>query len=602
MPGEAELIMFAIRSAVKLGRQSRAAYVDAVRRRELVLPLPGFPAAITVDSAGGYFVGEGRRHLQASARLTALVDRWKARTALTSEEEAELRAARCESFVRDLAGAGLPVTATDASLFDPEDLETLLRVRQWGRGTDPTPSALQRVGGALIEIGADYLGSVPGALDRDSTTGKLAEALLAGLEPLELSEVPVHELPARLFVATLETVATRPELLTGDPKVQELVRVTSRGLAQDVGARVALMRQRGDTDSSREERVAAWGELVFRSLLATGARTVLEDPATFLGVGRPGEAAIVSEVGKGMLGLVLDGPEAGLDRVFSREGIDGVLKAALGAVGRHPEILARTGNRGLQALLVSVATELGRIESPLTPAVLPEVTRLILDKTGEHLDLVWPELATRPERHLLLTAAATALAILAAPPPSGARWPAALGRDELLAVTRTVLDELVQNPAWLLAAAGEGDARLRATLEPAVGVLRARGTAHLGAGTAGQVLQAAIRAVGLRVELLDRMPAGEAMAGQPVVAAALDAMLAAIFEPPGARAAWRVARAETVVAMVQLGLGELARHGAGPAQVATLDALVREQVAGIEAGRAWDLEAFAVGLHAALGA
>ena len=601
MPGEAELIMFAIRSAIKLGRQSRTAYVDAVRRRELVLPLPGFPTAITVDDAGGYFVGEGRRHLQASARLAVLVDQWKARTPLAPEEEAELRAARCESFVRDLAEAGLPVTATDASTVDPEDLETLLAVRQWGRGTDPTPSALQRVGGALIEIGADYLASVPGALSADSTTGKLAEALLAGLEPLELSEVPVHELPARLFVATLETVAMRPELLTGDPKVQELVRVASRGLARDVGARIALMRRRGDSDSSREERVAAWGELVFRSLLATGARTVLENPRTFLGIEGPGEAALVSEVGKSVLGLVLDGPEADLGRVFSREGVDVVLRAALTAVARHPEILGRTENRGLQALLGAVAAELGQLQSPLTPGVIPEVTRLILQKTGEHLELVWPEMATKPERHLLLTAAATTLAILTTPPAAGARWWPAFGRDDLLTVTGTVLDELVQNPAWLLAAAGEGDARLRATLEAALGVLRARGTAQLGAGTATQVLQAAVRAVALRAELLDRMPAGGPRAGQPVVAAAIDAMLTTIFEPPGARAAWRIARAEAVVGIVQLGLGELARRGAGPAEVTALDAFVREQIVGIEAGRPWDLESFAAGLPAALG-
>ena len=33
MPGEAELIMFAIRSAIKLGQQSREAYVDATRRQ-----------------------------------------------------------------------------------------------------------------------------------------------------------------------------------------------------------------------------------------------------------------------------------------------------------------------------------------------------------------------------------------------------------------------------------------------------------------------------------------------------------------------------------------------------------------------------------------
>jgi hypothetical protein len=601
MPGEAELIMFAIRSAIKLGQQSREAYVDATRRRELVLPLPNFPTAITPDSAGGYFIGEGVRHVQRPSRLADLVDKWKTRTALADAEKQELRVFRCECFVQDLTEAGLPVTAADVSTFDPEDLTTLLAVRQWGRGTDPTPSALQRVGGTLIEIGVDYFATMPGALNANSTTGKLAQAVLTGLEPLKFSEISLSELPGRLFVATLETVSTHPTLLTGDPKIRELVKVTSRGLAQDVGARIALMRARGDSDSSREERVAEWGELVFRSILGTGGRMVLEDPKTFLGIKPAGEAALISEVGKGVLGLILDDPDGDLSRVFSREGVDVVLKAALTAVAKHPEILVDKKDAGLRALLVSVAGELGQFDTLLTPAVVPEVTRLILEKTGENLELLWPEMAKKPENHLLLTAGKTTLAILTKKPPAGARWKPAFGRDDLLAVTGTVFDELVQNPAWLLAAAGDTDASLRAALDAALGVLRARGTRQLSVATATEVLQASIRAVALRAEFLEKMPAGGPMAGQPVLAAALDAILATIYDPPGARAAWRLARADAVVGVVQIGLGELARQGASPQRVAALDAFVREQAAAIEAGRAWDLDTFATGLRTALG-
>jgi len=599
MPGEAALIMFAIRSAIKLGQQSRSAYVDATRRRELVLPLPDFPTAITIDSAGGYFIGEGMRHVRRPSRLADLVDRWQARAPLAAAEAEELRVLRCECFVQDLTEAGLPVTAADASTFSPADLQALLTVRQWSRGTDPTPSALQRVGATLIEIGVDYLATVPGAINASSTAGQLAQAALAGLEPLKLAEIGIDELPARLFVATLETVSSQPGLLTGDPKVQELVRVTARGLAQDVGGRVAAMRASGDSDSSREARVVEWGELVFRSVLATGGRMVLQDPKTFLGLEPAGEAALVSGVGAGVLSLVLDGPEADLSRVFSRAGIDTVLGAALSAVAKHPELLTGRKDDGLRALLVSIAGELERFETPLTPALLPEVTRLILEQTGEHLDLLWPDLARKPEHHLLLAAARTSLALLTKPPAAGARWRPAFGREDLLAVTGTVFDELVHNPAWLVAA-DDGPASLQVALEAVLGVLRARGTARLGVGTAAEILQTAIRAVALRAELLDRMPADGPMAGQPVLAAALDATLATIFDPPGARAAWRLARTDAVVGLVRIGLGELARQGASPRRVAALAGVLREQAAGIEAGQAWDLDAFATGVRTAL--
>jgi hypothetical protein len=83
MPGEAELIMFAIRSAIKLGQQAREAYVDSTRSRELVLPLPNFPTELTVDDAGGYFVEQGARHVQRLSRLADLMDKWRARTLST---------------------------------------------------------------------------------------------------------------------------------------------------------------------------------------------------------------------------------------------------------------------------------------------------------------------------------------------------------------------------------------------------------------------------------------------------------------------------------------------------------------------------------------
>ena len=102
MPGEAELIMFAIRSAIKLGQQSREAYVDATRRQALVLPLPNFPIAITVEDAGGYFLGAGARRVDGSPRLGVLVDKFKNRTPLTDPEKDEFLGLRRECFVQDL--------------------------------------------------------------------------------------------------------------------------------------------------------------------------------------------------------------------------------------------------------------------------------------------------------------------------------------------------------------------------------------------------------------------------------------------------------------------------------------------------------------------
>jgi hypothetical protein len=327
---------------------------------------------------------------------------------------------------------------------------------------------------------------------------------------------------------------------------------------------------------------------------------VLADPEVFLGIEPGGEAALVSDVGSAVLGLVLDAPDGGLTRAFSRESVDTVLKAALGVAARHPEILVAREDRGLRALLASIAEELGRYDTLATTGILPELTRSILARTGEHLDLLWPSASADPRAHLLLPAAKTSLAVLTATPPAGARWRPTLGRDDVLAVTGAVFDELVQNPSWLVAAAGDGDRSLETALVAAVDVLRARATPRLSAATAVEVLKAALRAGAVRAEFFDRMPAGAAAAGKPVLAAALDAMLATIFEPAGARAAWRLTRAVAVTGIVRAGLDELARRGPTAGRVGRLETVLRAQAAAIEAGDAWDLGIFAAGVREAL--
>ena len=51
----ATLMLFAIRSAVKLGQQARIAYVDSTRRREIVLPLSNSFNSSGFMDALGYF-------------------------------------------------------------------------------------------------------------------------------------------------------------------------------------------------------------------------------------------------------------------------------------------------------------------------------------------------------------------------------------------------------------------------------------------------------------------------------------------------------------------------------------------------------------------
>jgi hypothetical protein len=270
-------------------------------------------------------------------------------------------------------------------------------------------------------------------------------------------------------------------------------------------------------------------------------------------------------------------------------------------VGEHPEILLQSNHTGLPKLLSAIATELSQYDTLLTPDILPELTRMILAKTGDNLTLLWPDLASNPQHHLLLTAASTTLALLTRPPASSQKWTLHFSSANLLDVVNAVLDELAANPTWLLDQAAQLNDNLKLALETALDVLRHRADKRLSPATAVAVLRAVVEKVGLRQEFLDRMPAGTAMAGKTLLAAVLETIFATIFDDRiEARAAWQVVRTETIVALVNISLTQLARARLSPQKVTTFADCVTQQITMLTAGAAWHIPTFETKLQEVL--
>jgi hypothetical protein len=308
-------------------------------------------------------------------------------------------------------------------------------------------------------------------------------------------------------------------------------------------------------------------------------------------------------VGTSVLSLVLDGEDVHLDRLLSRQGVETITQTALAVLGEHPEILSLSKNTGLQKLLSAIAAELSQYDTLLTPDVLPELTRLILVKTGENLALLWPDLADNPQRHLLLTAARTTLDILTRKPDNGQQWTLRFSSADLLAVASTVLDELAANPTWLLDQAGQINDNLQIALDAALSVLRNRADKRLSPATAVAVLRAVVEKVGRRKEFLDLMPAGTAWAGKPLFSAVLDTIFSTVFDAHiNARAAWQVVRSETILAFVNISLTQLAKVPLSPEKVTAFAAFVTQRMALLTAGASWDILDFEAQLQAALAA
>jgi hypothetical protein len=589
----ADILLFAIQGAVKLGFQARAAFVDSTRNRELTLPLPNFSRSASASAAANHFRNRPAAPTD-PGQLRELVRKLQQDVVLTQEEQKLLMLYHEDDVLRSL-GKEQMTPASDGSRVTGASLNALVTIRQWARGGEPNPSALQRLAGTFLEIGVDYFVSMPGGLDPNSRLGKGLRAFFTGFDEIQFATEPLGDLPARMFTATMESIATNPGLLAQDPKVQELIAAATRGLAADVAARVVERRKGGAADPQGEIRIAGWAELAFRSVLSSVGKRVADDPTRYLGVSGRADAALVSGVANAAIEVVLAAPDGQLDNVFSQPALERLTEAALLVVARHPELVGKTDNH-LKTLVSQIATDLAARDRLFSNQAIPEIAQSILARTAENLPLLWPDAAGNPRKHLGLTAAQVTLGILARKPKDGETWKPEFASRDLAAVTDAVLGELVQNPGWLISEAGDLSDSLGVALESMVDVLRRRGTARLSTRVAADLVKAGLRAAALRSEFVT-----ELQNGAPIVGALLDAVLDETFKP-GADAAvqWRLVKNEVMVGLFETAARKLAESDLDAAKIAIVQKVLAANVKGVKAGKAWSIEQFALDLEAAL--
>jgi hypothetical protein len=528
----ADAVFFAVRSAVRLGRQLRQAYVDSTRSREISLPLPDFDPTLNETDARQYFHGAGAAHLADRPGLRRLVDQERLDDAS--------RAALLEAF-RECSAVDAP------GEVGSDELRALFAVRQWTR--EPNPSALQRLAGTLIETAVEWFADGPGALRRESREGRALGGLLDALHQIPFAETPLPGLPGRLLTAALESASELPP----DPRVRDLVRAAALGLSREAARRVEAMRTVDGADLAEEQSVGEAAEGVFRSVLSSAGSLVLADPARYLGLG---DGALVRSAGGALMELALEGRGT-----LGTGSLGEVARAALVLLGERPELAGAKG--GLAKLLGETARALAAIPGPLGAATLPAAARIVLEKTGDNLDLVWPR-RDDPASHVLLAAAKETLEVLAEGP--------AFGRPEAEQVLGAVLEGIAGNPLW----AKEPGART--LLEPALGALRKHGVSP---GLAADVLRDVATRTAARMEL--------GVLSGPLVDAVLTAFLRTGRAPS---ASWQLARPSTLEAAAGILLRRAAKGKLDGKTAAKAAAAVEAYAKRVDKGEAWDEAAF----------
>ena len=587
MIGTVELVLFAIQSAIRLGEAGRRAFVDSTRGRALTLPLPNFSGLLDAQSAALFYLGDGSAFNALGSRVRGLTDRVSAGAALTEIEQSQYVSFYLEDRALLIIREGR-TTVLEAGLggVGADDWEHLLEIRQWRKGDDPNPSPLQRIAGTLVEIGVDYFQKDPSLIRSDRPTGKALATFLKAIDEVPFATAKPPQLVASLFSALAETIQTNPELFGDDEAARRLVENVTKALATDAQKRIE---EAGDI--ATEESIQGWARFVFRSVLRSAGDTVLAAPELYLGV-HGDKATLVQNVGLAMLDAMVTEKDVDLRALFTQDGMDGVMKAALRAVAASPNLLG-ISHDGLSSFVRSVAGEIAASSRLVGPDLLPETIRIVLDKTAEHVDVLLPKLGS-PAQPLLAVASRTLLEGLAAPDPSG-KWRPRFDKQTVVTTLEAVLDEVVENPAWVTAAAGGGSSPLGAVVEASLAALAGMPEPRLRPESALLVVQAAVAAGGRRLALLD--PAGAA--GDPLMKHALDVVFATLRGgDPSAR--WVLGRDEVVVLVATAALDHLADEGVSVARVDAIRATLEAERAQLAAGGALDLEQIAERLGAAI--
>jgi hypothetical protein len=378
------LVLWAIQAGVRLYAAGRKTYVEATLDRPLILPLPPGPG-ISAASARNFFkndpLGEIILLKDENSRIRFLLAADNEGT-LNHEDEEELK----QIYAAYLAELHPEVFERPISSDEPKghEIVAIMTVRQWSKGElGDHPSALQRTAGTLVNVAVDYFLYIPGAISPHRPTGRALMAYLETIDDLDFAEAPPAEIAGELLIAVVDSVGAHPDLIGNTETEKRLVRNITISLSES--AKTYLE----DVPTEVRWEGSAWLKMIARAVIKGSTDTVLAAPNTVLGIGET-ETRFIQEVGGTIAGLLIGNDRLRFRALLSGEGVNTVIKAALQATAKNPEIL-RVDNQGLRNIIVGLADGLSQRPNLLVHDLFPDIIRQVLEKSADNLDLIWPK-------------------------------------------------------------------------------------------------------------------------------------------------------------------------------------------------------------------
>ncbi len=440
----AQAIVFAINSAIRLGRNVQKAYANSLKSKAILLPLPSFDKTPNTFSISRFFDTQGQQFAEDIEVLKYLHRKNKMEN-LTPEELAEYREYYRTLYYMTTKGETDP--AIKQAGLSTDDVVNLLKIRQWEEDKKFATTTLQLVAGTVVEIGIDYFNQFPGALNENSSFGKALKRFLEAMDTIPFSEEESFKkalsekvLP-RLFITAAETLQEIDTDLVRDEKLQQFIAATSKGITEDLYQLIGP-----DMSIDEAEQAIQWGQILLSSMIKNAGYYIFSDPSLTFNIAE-GQEKLIQQTGLALLELLYQKDEFRIDlkALLNIEAIDSIIRASFVVLAEYPGLLARKDS--VKALIKDIILTVLDTGFPL-PEILPELIRIIIHKTATHLDKLWDYDEQAPE-HLLVIALRQILESLSISTEDGTTLKQAFSKSQLVELINDLFDEVIRHPAWI---------------------------------------------------------------------------------------------------------------------------------------------------------
>lgn len=428
-----QAVMFAINAGIKMTHNFRKAYAKSIRSKSLVLPLPAFKPDTQPDIIIDFFTNEESpgfdyRELEPIKSLLPRLESTLTSNKLTKLERLELEK-HYIFYHSEVNGAPLEITS--------EELSNLYRVRQWEQQKDDDLSYMQLVAGSVIDLGVDYFREVPGALNLDTTQGKVMKTFLEAVDQIEFADsnnikrdISKKLIPG-LFSATAESISFITDDLTESEGLRQLIKTTSEQLIVDLEQHFATV-----IDPDKKDEAVSLGRTIFKSIIANAGEFTFANSSLLFDT-NSGVSALINSTGSALLNIILDENQG-----FTPSNLDQVVRAAFEAVAEHPEWTAK--HEGIRAIISGVADTFSSHGIVNRPGLAPECIRLILEQTALNIDLFRSDDPTKVGESILVVGLKELMTALSAPQGDGL-WKPSLSNTQVVGILNALTDQLVYN-------------------------------------------------------------------------------------------------------------------------------------------------------------